>query len=222
MTAAPLPLDELRALADAACEGNLSPSEAARLEALLRGSAAAQQFYLAYVRLDGCLRWEFGNRALGEREDEKQEGPGGGRREAGDAGQESESTEYGVRSAEQKSTATPLPIPRPVVRTPYSVLGTFPDPSSVTPHPSPFILHPFLSATMLSYVAAALILGLGVLAAWGWGIRGARGPAPEVAVSLPGCAALAGNQPWRQNGAAMSWQNCATDQMHVARLANPR
>ena len=142
MTAAPLPLDELRALADAACEGNLSPSEAARLEALLRGSAAAQQFYLAYVRLDGCLRWEFGNRALGEREDEKQEGPGGGRREAGDAGQESESTEYGVRSAEQKSTATPLPIPRPVfvLRTPYSVLFPIPHRLPLIRRPSFFIL----------------------------------------------------------------------------------
>ena len=62
-----LPLDELRALADAACDGKLSPAEAARLEALLRGNAAAQQFYLACVRLDGCLRWEFGNRAQGER-----------------------------------------------------------------------------------------------------------------------------------------------------------
>ena len=74
---------------------------------------------------------------------------------------------------------------------------------------------------MLSYVAAALILGLGVLAAWGWGIRGARGPARGCR-HLPGSPPFAGNQPWRQNGAAMSWQNCATDQMHVARLANPR
>jgi hypothetical protein len=52
---------DLRALADAACDGALGPSDAARLEELLRGDPAAQRFYLALVRLDGCLRWEFGH-----------------------------------------------------------------------------------------------------------------------------------------------------------------
>jgi hypothetical protein len=60
---ATFPIEEVRALADAACDGALSESDAARLEALLAGNVAAQRFYLSCVRLDGCLRWEFGHRS---------------------------------------------------------------------------------------------------------------------------------------------------------------
>ena len=176
----------------------------------------AQQFYLAYVRLDGCLRWEFGNRALGDGKT-RSKGPEG-RRRAGDAGQESESPETAERSAE-RNRQRPIPIPQPSFVTPYSELGTFP--SFISPHPSSFILHPFLSATMLSYVAAALDPRPRRSGGVGMGHpRWARG-GPGVAVGLPGYAVLAGSQRWRQNGAAMSWQDCATDQLQVARLRKP-
>ena len=60
MSEANFPIDELRALADAACDGGLDDRLAVRLETLLRGNSAAQRFYLSHVLLDGCLRWEFG------------------------------------------------------------------------------------------------------------------------------------------------------------------
>ena len=41
----------------------LSERDAARLEALLAGNVEAQRFYLTCVRLDGCLRREFGHRS---------------------------------------------------------------------------------------------------------------------------------------------------------------
>ena len=61
MTGSALPIEELRALVDAACNGSLTERDAARLEELLTGSVEAQRYYLACVRLDGCLRWEFGH-----------------------------------------------------------------------------------------------------------------------------------------------------------------
>ena len=61
MTGSAFPTEELRALVDAACNGSLTERDAARLEELLAGSVEAQRFYLACVRLDGCLRWEFGH-----------------------------------------------------------------------------------------------------------------------------------------------------------------
>ncbi|MBN1395253.1 MAG: hypothetical protein JW959_09535 [Pirellulales bacterium] len=65
MTAPSFQIEELRALADAACDAALSDGDAARLEELLHGNPDAQRFYLAHVRLDGCLRWEFGNQVEG-------------------------------------------------------------------------------------------------------------------------------------------------------------
>jgi hypothetical protein len=53
------PRDELQALAETACNGELTPRDVERLEQLLAGNADAQQFYLKQVRLDACLRWEF-------------------------------------------------------------------------------------------------------------------------------------------------------------------
>ena len=53
-------VDELRVLADAVCDGALTEHDAVRLEQMLHGNAEAQRFYLACVRLDGYLLWEFG------------------------------------------------------------------------------------------------------------------------------------------------------------------
>ncbi len=49
-----------RELIDAACDGLLTPDQARRLEALLEDNEEAQWLYLAHMRLDGRLRWEFG------------------------------------------------------------------------------------------------------------------------------------------------------------------
>jgi hypothetical protein len=62
MTTSLSPVDELRALADIACDGALTKSDAARLERLLSGNASAQQYYLAHVCLARRLRWEFAHR----------------------------------------------------------------------------------------------------------------------------------------------------------------
>ena len=53
-------IDELRVLADAVCDGALTEHDAVQLEQMLHGNAEAQRFYLACVRLDGYLLWEFG------------------------------------------------------------------------------------------------------------------------------------------------------------------
>lgn len=49
MTSASFPIDELLALADAACDASLSDADAARLEELLRGNPEAQRLYLVPV-----------------------------------------------------------------------------------------------------------------------------------------------------------------------------
>ncbi len=56
---------ELLDFIDHACEGTLTADETARLESLLTGDPEAQQLYLAYMRLDGRLRWEFGQASIG-------------------------------------------------------------------------------------------------------------------------------------------------------------
>ncbi len=51
--------DQLYALTDKACDGALTPQDVARLEQLLQGNPAAQQYYLTHVGLNQWLRWEF-------------------------------------------------------------------------------------------------------------------------------------------------------------------
>ena len=57
MGLSPLPADELRALADMACDGVLREDDAAQLERLLHGNIEAQRFYLTHVSFDRRLRW---------------------------------------------------------------------------------------------------------------------------------------------------------------------
>jgi hypothetical protein len=59
MTVPQSSIEKLRTLAHVACDGTLTEDDAAQLEALLSGDAAAQDFYLARIYLDGWLRWEF-------------------------------------------------------------------------------------------------------------------------------------------------------------------
>ena len=59
MTQSAFSVDELRALANMACDGTLTEGDAAQLERLLYGNVKAQQFYLTHVCLDTWLRWEF-------------------------------------------------------------------------------------------------------------------------------------------------------------------
>jgi hypothetical protein len=63
MTDLPSFIDELRALADMACNDALAAQDIVRLEELLRGNAKAQQLYLRRVFVDRWLRWEFAHRA---------------------------------------------------------------------------------------------------------------------------------------------------------------
>ena len=56
MTQSPFSTDELRALADVACDSTLTEDDVAQLERLLSGNVEAQQFYLAHVCLDTWLR----------------------------------------------------------------------------------------------------------------------------------------------------------------------
>ena len=51
-------IDDLRTLADMACNDEMTERDAARLEQLLQGNAKAQQFYLKRVSFDAWLRWE--------------------------------------------------------------------------------------------------------------------------------------------------------------------
>jgi hypothetical protein len=62
MNEMPFPADELRALADVACDGALTDCQVARLEGLLRGNAEAQDFYLAHLAFDRRLRWVLTHR----------------------------------------------------------------------------------------------------------------------------------------------------------------
>ena len=57
MTELPPCADELRALADMACDDALTAHHVARLEELLYGDVAAQEFYLAQLCFDRRLRW---------------------------------------------------------------------------------------------------------------------------------------------------------------------
>lgn len=50
-------VDELRTLADLACDDALQPHHIAQLEQLLRGDVRAQEFYLAHLCFDRRLRW---------------------------------------------------------------------------------------------------------------------------------------------------------------------
>ena len=59
MTELAFSIDELRTLADMACNGALTEQDAAQLEQLLQGNAKAQQLYLARVSFDTWLRWKF-------------------------------------------------------------------------------------------------------------------------------------------------------------------
>ena len=59
MTELEFSIDELRTLADMACNGALTEQDAAQLERLLHGNVKAQQFYLARVSFDTWLRWKF-------------------------------------------------------------------------------------------------------------------------------------------------------------------
>ena len=59
MTGTAFSVDEIRTLADIACDGTLTESDAEKLEQLLRGNVAAQRFYLKHVCLDAWLRWDF-------------------------------------------------------------------------------------------------------------------------------------------------------------------
>jgi ferric-dicitrate binding protein FerR (iron transport regulator) len=49
--------DEIRQLADAYIEGQLTPAEAARLEELVRVDADARRFYVDYLSLNAALEW---------------------------------------------------------------------------------------------------------------------------------------------------------------------
>ena len=59
MTQSPFSADELRALADIACDSTLTEDDVAQLERLLSGNVEAQQSYLAQVCLDTWLRSQF-------------------------------------------------------------------------------------------------------------------------------------------------------------------
>ena len=184
MTAAPLPLDELRALADAACKGNLSPSEAARLEALLRGSTAVATILFG-LRPARRLS-EMGVRQPGPGRTGRREARGAGGREAGggDAGrnQKVRSTEYGVPSRNRHD-----PTSHSTTRRSYSVLRTRYFSRSLIGYPSSVALH----SSSFSGAHDALLRrrradprprrsgGVGM------GHPRARGPAPEVAVTSP-------------------------------------
>lgn len=52
--------DELSRLVNHYCDGTISASELKRLEELLQGNPAAQQYFLAYLDLHARLCWEFG------------------------------------------------------------------------------------------------------------------------------------------------------------------
>jgi hypothetical protein len=52
--------DELGLLTAALCDGEISPSEASRLEHLVAHSEAAQRYFVNYVQLHGELSWESG------------------------------------------------------------------------------------------------------------------------------------------------------------------
>jgi hypothetical protein len=59
MTESHASFEELRELADMACDGLLPEHDAARLEQLLSGNVQAQRLYLKQVCLDSLLQWEF-------------------------------------------------------------------------------------------------------------------------------------------------------------------
>ncbi len=149
MTADGLPIDELRALADAACDGTLRPRDAARLEELLHGRPEAQRFYLACVRLDGCLRWEFGQQA-------REVGLGVG--DSGFGAADSELPQ--VRSPQSRVPSPESPALEPELLIPPIIIDT----SSPLSAPAAF---PFtVGGWLFSYAAATVITGMAILGAW--------------------------------------------------------
>ena len=52
--------EELSRLVNCYCDSTISATELKRLEELLHGNLAAQQYFLAYLDLHARLCWEFG------------------------------------------------------------------------------------------------------------------------------------------------------------------
>ena len=207
MIAAPLPPDELRTFGRrrlrrqsvavrSRAARSLAPRQR-RSAAILFGLRAARRLSKMGVRQPGPGRWR--RPAAGFR------GQGAGVR---------------VRGAGTWRPRGSIDTGTDIHHSAFGIHHSLPDPSPFIPPPSSLLLHPFLSGTMLSYVAAALMLGAGVLAARGWGLRG-RTEVPEVAVASPGCAVLTGRRRRRQSGTALSRQDCATDRLRSGAVPKP-
>jgi hypothetical protein len=67
----PSKFERIAVLAELACEGRLTERDTQQLEDLLHGDADIQKFYLQCVRIDGCLRWEFGLQCDGAANEQK-------------------------------------------------------------------------------------------------------------------------------------------------------
>ena len=180
MNTASFPIDEVRALADAACDGTITSRDAERLEAILAENADARRFYLTCIRLDGCLRWEFGQ-------------DGGQKAEGGEEMGGQWPVACGQSTTNLQTSKPPNLQILPPLTIPSIVIDTTPS------------LHSPLGSFLFSHLAAAVILGIGLLIglAWRVSLPSPEGPAPDtrsLAQAVGRITALADCQ-WSKQGA---------------------
>ena len=152
MNNATAPFDEIRELVAALNDGRLDAAEQQRLEQLVVENVVARRYYLQAMFLVGKLHRTLGGQDLEE----------GGRQRA-EGGDE----DAGLRGQGSESNPQPL-IPNPSFIPPIILDST----------PSPHIP---IGSFIFSHIAAAVILGIGLLIGLAWRISlpSSEGPAPD-------------------------------------------
>ena len=148
---------EMYALADGLLSGTITADEAKHLDELLCNDAEARRYYAQFI-YDSATFWHWNSANA------VQEGDQVVPEEVADGHQTNVGWRTIIDESAEETTAG----------------GTTP-----RVYASSFILHPFLSGTLLSYVTAVLLLGVCVFATWAWGTHGGPVTTPAVAMVPP-------------------------------------
>ena len=169
--------DELIDLAFAVCDGTATDAQVKHVEEILTGDPAAALCYLECLDLHFDLDYRGRRSGLDRRAVQRigkctrHELPAGAR--IGD-------------EDEPAADAPPLPHSPATVHPPEALDAPLPTPgATLSPFPSPLSpLYYLLGSVLCSYLAAALILGSAVVAAWAWNASGGYGVVAVAARTL--------------------------------------
>ena len=153
MAEQPLEFEELSALVAALCDGTIDGEGFARLEQLLAADPAARRWYIAYMDLHGDLCWDH---LPGESSGFTVQG-------LGEAVGSDDGSEVGGQWSQISNPQSPIPIPFPLA--PPIIVDVSP-----TVRFPLFALHSPVGAFVFSYLAGALLLGIGLLLGLAWRI----------------------------------------------------